>query len=243
MFCPKCGNQIPDGSVVCNFCGAPQQNLAATPSQPIQPIQPVTPQPAPKKKNNAVLIAIVAVLSVLVIVAGVFIAFPDILDGGKPTTTQSEKKKKSNKNNSSANSDDVDTSDDEQEATEALEETLDCLYDPDSDECIDILTKGKGLANDEAELYYYIYKSMLNYYSYEITDCEKDGDNYVFTVDINTVDFMSISDDWYDVAEMLEEDEEFIAEWDSLTELEQQEWFVTIIIYVLDNDEGDYDVG
>lgn len=42
MFCPKCGNQIPDGSAVCPVCGA---QLGAAQQQYQQPIQqPVRPQ-------------------------------------------------------------------------------------------------------------------------------------------------------------------------------------------------------
>ena len=38
MFCPKCGNQLPDGAKFCTSCGA--QMAAAMPQQPQQPQQP-----------------------------------------------------------------------------------------------------------------------------------------------------------------------------------------------------------
>lgn len=42
MFCPKCGNSVPDGSTFCNRCGAAVSVTA--------PCQPTTPPPEPQKK-------------------------------------------------------------------------------------------------------------------------------------------------------------------------------------------------
>jgi uncharacterized membrane protein YvbJ len=33
MFCQKCGKEIPDGSVACNFCGAPLVVIAVEPEK------------------------------------------------------------------------------------------------------------------------------------------------------------------------------------------------------------------
>ncbi len=40
MFCQKCGKQIPDGAVFCNFCGAQQGVVAQAPAQPAAPGAP-----------------------------------------------------------------------------------------------------------------------------------------------------------------------------------------------------------
>lgn len=44
MFCAKCGKQIPDGSAVCPFCGAP---MAAPQAPQAAPVAPQAPQAAP----------------------------------------------------------------------------------------------------------------------------------------------------------------------------------------------------
>ena len=61
MFCSKCGNQIPDGSLYCEYCGAKQmttgvlqqQTSQQVPQQPVQPTQPVqTSQPTQAAYNQ-----------------------------------------------------------------------------------------------------------------------------------------------------------------------------------------------
>lgn len=65
MFCTKCGNMIPDGSVFCDECGA---KMEMTPPQPASQIPPqASPvQPAVKKPSNKV-IALCAVAAVIVV--------------------------------------------------------------------------------------------------------------------------------------------------------------------------------
>lgn len=45
MFCHNCGNQIPDGTNFCHYCGAAQSAPTAVTPQPVQQAQP-QPQPA-----------------------------------------------------------------------------------------------------------------------------------------------------------------------------------------------------
>lgn len=50
MFCNKCGRQLPDGSVFCNFCGAqqgviPQATQAQAPGVPGAPMGQPMGQP------------------------------------------------------------------------------------------------------------------------------------------------------------------------------------------------------
>lgn len=59
MFCPNCGNQIPDGHSFCSNCGLQVVNNY------VNQQTPYTPQPAPKKGVNLVgIFAIVAVVAV-----------------------------------------------------------------------------------------------------------------------------------------------------------------------------------
>ena len=45
-FCPKCGNQLPEGAMFCSKCG---NQLGAAPQQPAA--QPAPPPPPPKPKR------------------------------------------------------------------------------------------------------------------------------------------------------------------------------------------------
>ena len=59
MFCTKCGNQIPDGSLVCPVCGnqlaAPQAAPAPQNQMGGRPQANITPQatPAPEQPKSA----------------------------------------------------------------------------------------------------------------------------------------------------------------------------------------------
>ncbi len=78
MFCAKCGKQIPDGSAVCPFCGAPlAAPQAAAPQaapqvapQAVPPVAPVyAPAAAPKAKKpiNKLTLIIACVAAALVL--------------------------------------------------------------------------------------------------------------------------------------------------------------------------------
>ena len=52
MFCNKCGNQIPDGSLYCEYCGAKQMNTGVQQQQPTQPVQTSQPTQAAYNQPN-----------------------------------------------------------------------------------------------------------------------------------------------------------------------------------------------
>ena len=60
MFCPNCGNQLPDGTKFCTRCGAPLsgENQPAAGYQPPANPRPVEAQPKKPKKWGKILIAI-----------------------------------------------------------------------------------------------------------------------------------------------------------------------------------------
>ena len=80
MFCAKCGKQIPDGSAVCPFCGAPMaapqapQAAPVAPQAPhaVPPVAPVYAPVAPKEKKPVnklpIIIGAIAAAAVLAIV-------------------------------------------------------------------------------------------------------------------------------------------------------------------------------
>ena len=51
MYCYKCGKEIPDSAMFCNFCGANQQNAAKTESQNNYEPQ-YSYEETPKKKSK-----------------------------------------------------------------------------------------------------------------------------------------------------------------------------------------------
>lgn len=40
MFCPKCGNQLPDRAAFCTSCGSPMNSQPAAPSTPVMNSMP-----------------------------------------------------------------------------------------------------------------------------------------------------------------------------------------------------------
>ena len=80
MFCPKCGKQLPEGSIACNFCAAPipQRPQTATYAENAPTYQPSTPPapqtpPAPNKKKLWPWILLLAGLLVAAVVVGIFV--------------------------------------------------------------------------------------------------------------------------------------------------------------------------
>ncbi len=80
MFCSKCGKEIADGTMFCNFCGAAQNGGVAP-----QPQQPQQVQQAPKKNKTGIII--VAAVAIVVIVVGAIFVIPSITDKEKPEDT------------------------------------------------------------------------------------------------------------------------------------------------------------
>ena len=76
MFCPKCGKQLPEGSIACNFCATliPAQYAENAPTYqgntPNTPPAPPAP-PAPKKKELWPWIALLVGLIALAVVLGI----------------------------------------------------------------------------------------------------------------------------------------------------------------------------
>lgn len=91
MFCPNCGNNVPDGVAFCNICGTafnapqnaapqaapPQYAAPVMPPQYAAPVMPpqAMPQP-PKKKKTGLIIGIVVAVIVIIVgalaISGVF---------------------------------------------------------------------------------------------------------------------------------------------------------------------------
>ncbi len=116
MFCPKCGKQIDDDSVFCEYCG---ENVEITPADPFQTVyaddntydnndytdnyaddynnaypanftepQPMPmPSPAPEKSSKKMIAAVCAVCSVMLVLMAVLCA--KVIFGGKKIQTDS----------------------------------------------------------------------------------------------------------------------------------------------------------
>jgi len=96
MFCSNCGNQIPDNTPFCNYCGAQQQTVQSAQYNPQPTPQPV-PQPTPqynpqppvqkkKKSNGALIVIIVVLVLVIAFLIGKFIIAPYFLSDPEPET-------------------------------------------------------------------------------------------------------------------------------------------------------------
>ncbi len=77
MFCSKCGKEIPDNTVFCNFCGA-NQTASSDTAKPQQP-----------KKNNTMKIVIIAVVAVVAFAIGSFVIAPTLSGNKKEAPTPS----------------------------------------------------------------------------------------------------------------------------------------------------------
>ena len=101
MYCKSCGNQIPDGSLNCQYCGAdqnqPKQNssIYETGEMPVAPV--FTPNDAPQpskepenKNSKGILIGIIAALVVaLLAVLFIFVIKPKIDAKKNPNSSES----------------------------------------------------------------------------------------------------------------------------------------------------------
>lgn len=87
-YCPKCGNQVPDGAKFCPKCG---QNLEAMSIEPEAAREPVREEPVaeaeatPKpKKNNNLAVTIVCMIGILVISLCYYFLITKNANGNKP---------------------------------------------------------------------------------------------------------------------------------------------------------------
>lgn len=101
MFCPKCGQELPDGSKFCPWCGAASTSVAngfqpkAADPAPVQtpaPAAPSAPAPdyaaapgAPKRSKKPLILGGIAVVAVAVIAAVVVFATGLLSGGGSAT--------------------------------------------------------------------------------------------------------------------------------------------------------------
>lgn len=135
MFCQKCGQQVPDGSTFCTYCGAllaggsvPTSTSAGPSSAPglTQSMPPVAPAPQ-KPKSKAPAIIAVACAAVVLLGGGTVFALA-MLNGSKSSDTQisvidtgssdekdssAKKKRDKSKAKESSSSDDEAVSEDE----------------------------------------------------------------------------------------------------------------------------------
>lgn len=154
MFCPKCGNQLPDGAAFCSQCGnkiaetpvapvaeAPVAPVVEAPVAPVEtpaqpayeapvyaaPVAPATsaaPAQPPKKKGKGLLIAIIAIVAALAVAAGA-LYFTGVFDD-LFGTSQSDKDDKDDKDDKKGDKDgDGDGDDDEKEAASAEDVAVD----------------------------------------------------------------------------------------------------------------------
>ena len=178
MFCQKCGNQIPDGSVNCNFCGAPQQNapvqqppFAQPPVMP--PVQPTPPTPQKEKNNKTVLIAIIAALVVIIAVIVIVFVVPKSKDDDdttkkpKETTITTENRTEERTNAPTPAIDDDD-------AVEAVDDYLSYL---NSKKLFAVLGKNASELGEYEDAALLICDAFLFSYDYSISDTQKIDDS------------------------------------------------------------------
>lgn len=184
MFCQKCGNQIPDGSINCNFCGAPQQN-APIQQQPfvqppvMPPVQNTPPTPQKEKNNKTVLIAIIAALVVIIAVIVIVFVIPKSKDDDDTTkkpkettiTTENRTEKRTNAPTPAIDDDD---------AVEAVDDYLSYL---NSKKLFDVLGEDVSELGEYKDAAFMICDAFLFSYDYSISDTQK-IDNSTFEVKV-----------------------------------------------------------
>lgn len=100
MYCKSCGNQLPDGSVKCQYCGADQapkregRSPYETGETPVAfnppPVAPQTPDTPEKKGTKGILIGIIVALFVaLLAVLFIFVIKPKIDEKKNPNSAES----------------------------------------------------------------------------------------------------------------------------------------------------------
>lgn len=160
MFCQKCGQQVPDGSMFCTHCGAslaggsvPTPAGAGPSSAPglTQSMPPVAPAPQ-KPKSKAPIVIAVACAAVVFLGGGTVFAFA-MLNGSKSSDTQisvidtgssDEKDSSAKKKRDKSRAKESSSSDDE-----AVSEDESAYYGSgDSDDSDDFLTDVQTYTND-----------------------------------------------------------------------------------------------
>lgn len=160
MFCQKCGQQVPDGSMFCTHCGAslaggsvPTPTGAGPSSAPglTQSMPPVAPAPQ-KPKSKAPIVIAVACAAVVLLGGGTVFAFA-MLNGSKSSDTQisvidtgpsGEKDSSAKKKRDKSRAKESSSSDDE-----AVSEDESAYYGSgDSDDSDDYLTDVQTYTND-----------------------------------------------------------------------------------------------
>ena len=72
MFCPKCGNELPEGAAFCNACGAGVEKKASDAKPAAMPAEAIEKKPGagPNPKIIAAIAAVVVFVVVLVVAVG-----------------------------------------------------------------------------------------------------------------------------------------------------------------------------
>ena len=81
MFCPNCGEKIPDGSKYCEFCGAKLYNVSGAQHSEVRhdPDAPQTYAAQPKKKRGCMIGCLISALIVGLVIAVIgFIVFRSV---------------------------------------------------------------------------------------------------------------------------------------------------------------------
>lgn len=253
MFCQKCGNQIPDGSTHCNYCGAPLQtqttptNIAPQPVQPIQATQPVS---KPKKSGNVILIAIISVLVVIVLaLVGIFVIKPALEGDSSSDSSSSSKEKDDDDKDNDKDEDKTEDKDNdkdndkddkeltiEEQAEKALDTNLKNYTSADSYELLEAMGMDISEAPSE-EVLNLVADFMFSFagkFEYEIISSEKiDNETVNVTLEVETIDGEKAVEVFY---------EDFMAyylanmsEMESLSEDEAGELYITLMTDVLDD--------
>ena len=89
MFCPKCGNQSPDGTRFCPACGQNLEKVAQATASPKEPQTPGAEQQPSRNASKTPIVAIVIAVVVVVVIAVVaFFALSGNRSAQSPQSTQ-----------------------------------------------------------------------------------------------------------------------------------------------------------
>lgn len=83
MFCPKCGNQIPEGTAFCSLCGTRAADAAATPANQMPPLGKPPKQPLSEEDKRNRLVGIIAVAVAAALVLAIVLTAGILIFGGR----------------------------------------------------------------------------------------------------------------------------------------------------------------